>query len=140
MVIDLVDADRPVRAVLDWELATFGHPLTDLAHLLAYWEGTGEVTSHRAQLIAEQADLPGADELAATYARYSGRDIEHLPVFLAFEHWRAAIIKEAIYQRRLEIGAPIEQIDEARQGVDDHIREAAMRLDAADTGQRHTAR
>jgi aminoglycoside phosphotransferase (APT) family kinase protein len=140
IVIDLAVTDRPVRAVLDWELASFGHPLTDLAHLLAYWEGTGEVTSHRAQLIARDASLPGAVELATLYSSFSGRSIEHLPVLLAFEHWRAAVIKEAIYQRRVDVGAPDEEIDDDRQGVDSHLLEAATRLDdVLDATPGHTA-
>ncbi|WP_051791055.1 phosphotransferase family protein [Amycolatopsis jejuensis] len=124
------EAARPVRAVLDWELATFGHPLTDLAHLLAYWEGTGDLHSHRAQRIAREAGLPDGRHLAAAYAAYSGRGVDDLPVFLAFEHWRAAIIKEAIYQRRLRADAPRAEVADARGGVDRHLAEAAARLEA----------
>lgn len=128
----LVDsrAERPVLAVLDWELATFGHPLTDLAHLLAYWEGTGAICSHPAQRIAAEAGLPSAHHLAGIYAGFSGRSTDQLPVFLAFEHWRAAIIKEAIYQRRVHNGATAGQIEDARTGVDRHLAEAAARLEA----------
>ncbi|MBO9524117.1 MAG: phosphotransferase family protein [Nocardioidaceae bacterium] len=122
------ETERPVLAVLDWELATFGHPLTDLAHLLAYWEGTGDLHSHRAQHIAREAGLPGAAELAERYAELSGRSIEQLPAFLAFEHWRAAVIKEAIYQRRRRAGASPVEVDDARTGVDRHLAEAAARL------------
>ncbi|MDX2968150.1 phosphotransferase family protein [Kribbella solani] len=127
-MVDRFGGDRPVLAVLDWELSTFGHPLTDLAHLLAYWEGTGEVRSHRAQGIAQAAGLLDAQAMAERYAAESGRDLEHLPVFLAFEHWRAAIIKEAIYQRRLRNGAAPADVDDARSGVDSHLAEAALRL------------
>ncbi len=56
---------------------------------------------------------------------------EHLPVFVAFEHWRGAIIKEAIYQRRMQTGAPRAEVDDARRGVDSHLAEATARLETA---------
>ena len=45
---------EPVRiaAVLDWELSTLGDPLTDLAHLLVYWEPTRGRVTHESQDIA----------------------------------------------------------------------------------------
>ena len=128
VVIDPDGGRRPIRAVLDWELSTFGHPMTDLAHLLAYWEGTGDIISHRAQRIAAEVGFPDADHMADRYASISGRSIEHLPVFIAFEHWRAAIIKEAIYQRRAQLDAPAVELDDTRNGVDCHVAEAAARL------------
>ncbi len=132
LIVDPHGGERPVLAVLDWELSTFGHPLTDLAHLLAYWEGTDGIHSHRAQHIARDVGFPNARQLADTYASISGRSVEKLSVFLAFEHWRAAIIKEAIYQRRAQTGAPRSETDDARQGVDSHIAEAAARLESAE--------
>lgn len=128
MILDPNSDQRPVVGVLDWELSTFGNPLTDLAHLLAYWEGTAGTFSHPAQRIAGEAELPSGQLLADRYASLSGRSIEHLPFFVAFEHWRAAIIKEAIYQRRLQTGAPEAQIDGLRHGVDSHLVEATARL------------
>lgn len=139
MIVDRRGGTRPVLAVLDWELATFGHPLTDLAHLLAYWEGTGELQSHRAQRIARDVGFPDARQLACSYASISGRSVESLPVFLAFEHWRAAIIKEAIYQRRVHTGAPRSEVDDARRGVDSHLAEAAARLGSAGFPAKHPA-
>ncbi|WP_429428853.1 phosphotransferase family protein [Nocardia sp. GAS34] len=131
MIIDPHGGQHPVRAVLDWELSTFGHPLTDLAHLLAYWEGTGAIYSHRAQRIAAEVGFPSAQQMTARYCSLSGRSVEHLPVFIAFEHWRAAIIKEAIYQRRVRLGAPQAETADTRSGVDSHVAEAAARLDLA---------
>ncbi len=130
-VVNPHGGERPVLAVLDWELSTFGHPLTDLAHLLGYWEGTGTIRSHQAQSIAAEVGFPDAAQLAESYATYSGRSVEHLPVFVAFEHWRGAIIKEAIYQRRMQTGAPRAEVDDARRGVDSHLAEATARLETA---------
>lgn len=93
--------DRPARvaAVLDWEMSTLGDPLTDLAHLLVYWEPTRGRVTHASQAIADRPGFRNGAELAARYAGRSGRDVSALPFYLAFEHWRAAIIKEAIVMR-----------------------------------------
>jgi aminoglycoside phosphotransferase (APT) family kinase protein len=98
VIIELGPVPR-VRAIVDWELSTLGDPLTDLAHLIIYWEShTGEV-SHPAQLIARRPGFLSGAELGADYARRTGRDVSQLAFYLAFEHWRGAIIKEGIYQR-----------------------------------------
>ena len=102
----LVATDDPVRvsAVLDWELSTLGDPLTDLAHLLVYWEPTCGRVTHESQAIAGHPGFLTGAELAARYAELSGRRVDGLDFYLAFEHWRAAIIKEAIFQRRTATG------------------------------------
>ncbi|MFI5052917.1 MAG: phosphotransferase family protein [Acidimicrobiia bacterium] len=88
-----------VAAVLDWEMSTLGDPLTDLAHLLVYWDRTRGLLTHESQTIAEHPGFLSASELALRYAARSGRDLADLDFYLAFEHWRAAIIKEAIFMR-----------------------------------------
>jgi aminoglycoside phosphotransferase (APT) family kinase protein len=97
----LVAVEEPPRvaAVLDWEMSTLGDPLTDLAHLLVYWDRTRGRLTHDSQTIAEQPGFLSAAELAERYAARTGRDLADLDFYLAFEHWRAAIIKEAIFMR-----------------------------------------
>jgi aminoglycoside phosphotransferase (APT) family kinase protein len=97
----LVQVDDPpaIAAVLDWEMSTLGDPLTDLAHLLVYWDRTRGRLTHESQTIAEQPGFLGSAALAEAYAARSGRDLADLDFYLAFEHWRAAIIKEAIFVR-----------------------------------------
>jgi aminoglycoside phosphotransferase (APT) family kinase protein len=89
----------PVAAVLDWEMSTLGDPLTDLAHLLVYWNRTRGRLTHESQTIAEQPGFMTSAQLADRYSARTGRDLSNLSFYLAFEHWRAAIIKEAIYIR-----------------------------------------
>ncbi|MDE3205014.1 MAG: phosphotransferase family protein [Acidobacteriota bacterium] len=98
------DSPAPVTAVLDWEMSTLGDPLTDLAHLLVYWDRTCGRLTHDSQSIAEHAGFLHSEDLVARYQARSGRDLTPLPFYLAFEHWRAAIIKEGIYQRALRSG------------------------------------
>ena len=80
-------------------MSTLGDPLTDLAHLLVYWGTTRGRLTHESQTIAGQPGFADTSELAGIYGRLSGRDLDQLDFYLAFEHWRAAIIKEGIYAR-----------------------------------------
>jgi aminoglycoside phosphotransferase (APT) family kinase protein len=115
---------EPVRvnAVLDWEMSTLGDPLTDLAHLLVYWAPTRGRLTHESQTIAGHPGFLSAPELADRYAAATGRDLSRLDFYLAFEHWRAAIIKEAIFMRR---STGTRQSDELGDSVDRHLEEAA---------------
>jgi aminoglycoside phosphotransferase (APT) family kinase protein len=118
--------ERPhIAAVLDWEMSTLGDPLTDLAHLLVYWEAARGRRTHESQTIAEHPGFRSGRELAEAYAASSGRDIDDLAFYLAFEHWRAAIIKEAIYMRTIGGDHPSTENDELGESVARHLEEAA---------------
>lgn len=99
VIIDREGGSR-VAAVLDWEMSTLGDPLTDIAHLVVYWEPTKGRITHPAQLISSAPGFLSASELVEAYERTGTRTVADLSFYLAFEHWRAAIIKDAIYLRR----------------------------------------
>jgi aminoglycoside phosphotransferase (APT) family kinase protein len=131
----LVDAAEPggrarVNAVLDWELSTLGDPLTDLAHLLVYWAPIRGRLTHESQTIAEHPGFLTSTELADRYAGLTGRDLGRLDFYLAFEHWRAAIIKEAIFMREsmTATDGPDERLGDSIGG---HLEEAADLLQDA---------
>jgi aminoglycoside phosphotransferase (APT) family kinase protein len=124
LLVALDDSVR-VAAVLDWEMSTLGDPLTDLAHLLVYWEPTRGRLTHESQTIAQHPGFLTASELANRYATGSGRDLDRLDFYLAFEHWRAAIIKEAIFLRRTADSDQSEPPDDLGDSVDRHLEEAA---------------
>jgi len=119
-----------IQAIVDWELSTLGDPLTDLAHMIAYWESTTGIVCHPAQLIAKRPGYLSGAELAERYAELTGRDISVLPFYLAFENWRAAIIREGIYQRGLETDPESEETLFSRQAVHNHLEEAGAILDS----------
>jgi len=129
VILDLQDDDASVVAVLDWEMSTIGDPLTDLAHLLVYWEPTCGRVTHPAQMIARAPGFLDGKELVAAYEKASGRDLSNIDFYLAFEHWRAAIIKDAIYLRRRG-GAMADDGDteEFGQTVGLHLQEAEQIL------------
>ncbi|WP_261559137.1 phosphotransferase family protein [Frankia tisae] len=126
LVVDLSDGQVRLQAILDWEMATIGDPLTDLAHLLIYWESSRGRITHPAQRVSERPGFLPGRELAGLYAAATGRDLSQLVVYLAFEHWRAAIIKDAIYLRRIagDMDAT-EDLREYAQFVRFHLTEAA---------------
>ncbi len=98
----LVDADDRIAAVIDWEMATLGDPLTDLALLLAY-RRLSELApdSELGDVWAAPGFLP-ADELLARYARSSGRDLSYLAFYRALATFKLAAILEGIHYRHLQ--------------------------------------
>jgi len=94
-----------VKAVLDWELCSVGDPLADVGLMIAYWNELGAVAGTASALFREPvtgvAGFPTGDELAAEYARCSGRDLAELDYWIAFAYWKIAIIVEGVYRRWL---------------------------------------
>jgi aminoglycoside phosphotransferase (APT) family kinase protein len=72
--------------------------------------------------------FPSREELAASYAERSGRDVEPLAWFEALALWKAAVFCEAIYGRfvRGELTADDTRAAHFEQGVP-ALAEAALR-------------
>lgn len=92
------DGDR-VTAVLDWEMATLGDPLTDIALLLAYQELAHLDTGYAVADAATAPGFPEAAEITEAYARRSGRDLSNLGFYLGLAFFKIAVICEGIYYR-----------------------------------------
>ncbi len=100
-----------VRAVLDWELATLGHPLADLGyHLMLYhlpaggFTGSGYVGAN-----IEALGIPSQSELTLAYAEATGREPPaELDTFIAFGLFRLAAILQGVYRRGLDGNAASE--------------------------------
>jgi aminoglycoside phosphotransferase (APT) family kinase protein len=98
----MLDAQQPARlvAVLDWEMATVGDPLSDLGTTLTYWADAGD--SHLLAGLRSATAAPGfltRDEFAERYARLSGRDLLNLRFYLAFGAFKVGTILQQIYYR-----------------------------------------
>ncbi|MBC6983603.1 phosphotransferase family protein [Caulobacter sp. 17J80-11] len=93
-----------VLAVLDWELATLGHPLSDLAYVaLPYHLPPGGPLPGLRELDAAAWGLPSEAEFLQAYARAVGReDIPDWPFFLALSLFRLAGITQGVYARALQ--------------------------------------
>lgn len=109
----LTDAqDRPV-AVIDWEMATLGDPLTDLALLIVY-RRLGTMLGGTA--VADATSAPGfldEEEMIARYAMGSARDLSEFGFYLGLAAFKLAGILEGIHYRHLHgqtVGSGFEQV------------------------------
>jgi aminoglycoside phosphotransferase (APT) family kinase protein len=101
----LCSAERPeLLAVIDWEMATIGDPLTDLGLFLMFW-GPRKVTPPgftHVQAVTRVAGITGRRELAGRWAEATGIAIDNLDYYLCFAFWRLAAIVEGAYGLFLE--------------------------------------
>jgi aminoglycoside phosphotransferase (APT) family kinase protein len=113
----LVGQDDKVAAVLDWEMATLGDPLTDVGLLIVY---------QRMDRLAEgpmASNAPGyppEGEILGLYTASSGRDLSDLGFYIALASFKSAVILEGIHYRYVhgltvgegfgEIGARVEPL------------------------------
>lgn len=97
----LVDDHDQCTAVLDWEMATLGDPLADLALMLMYHR-LGEADGGLAVTNASAA--PGflsEEEIVERYAQGSDRDLSRFGFYLGLAAYKLAAILEGIHYRFL---------------------------------------
>ncbi len=100
MMLDANDLTRPV-AVFDWEMATIGDPLFDLAISLSYW-ATGDDPEELQTILPTVTMLPGfvsREEFMQTYAQKSSRDLSCIDFYMIFAYFKLAVIIQQIYVR-----------------------------------------
>jgi aminoglycoside phosphotransferase (APT) family kinase protein len=106
----LVGADDKIAAVVDWEMATLGDPLTDVGLLIVYQRmdrlGEGPMAS-------DAPGYPSVPEVLDLYAAASGRDLSDLGFYIALASFKAAVILEGIHFRYVHgqtVGEGFEEI------------------------------
>jgi aminoglycoside phosphotransferase (APT) family kinase protein len=95
----LVDDDDQVAAVIDWEMATIGDPLTDVALLLVYQRMSELDTGYA---VADASTAPGflTDlEMLDRYADQSRRDLSAMGFYLGLAYFKLAVILEGVHYR-----------------------------------------
>jgi aminoglycoside phosphotransferase (APT) family kinase protein len=94
-----------VLAVLDWELSTLGHPLSDLAYnCMQYYLPISEsrLTGYKGLNLGELG-IPEEPDYVDLYCRRTGRSrIAEWEFFLAFSMFRLAGIVQGVYKRGLD--------------------------------------
>jgi aminoglycoside phosphotransferase (APT) family kinase protein len=99
----LFAADAPPRllAVVDWEMASIGDPLVDLAWALIFHPGPeGTMPLGRAKDPKFALDhLPDRQVLVERYALGSGRDASAIDWYDVFARWKLAIVLEGSYAK-----------------------------------------
>jgi len=102
-----------VIAVLDWELATLGHPLADVAFNCMAWR---TLPSEYGGLLGEDLaalGIPGEDEYLGWYYRHAERTSRVEPFHFAFAMFRFAVIFEGIAARAAAGNAAADNAREA---------------------------
>jgi aminoglycoside phosphotransferase (APT) family kinase protein len=92
------DHDRPA-AIIDWEMATLGDPLTDLA-LLVMYHRLAQIPG--GELISDVAAAPGyiaETQVRQRYLDHSGRDTPHFGFYLGLAAYKLAAIVEGVHHR-----------------------------------------
>lgn len=109
-----------VAAVLDWELSTLGHPISDMAYFcmglrvpeLGFMKGLDG-------LDRSGAGIPNEDELVERYCAVRKiESIEHWHFYLAFSFFRLASISQGVYYRSTQGNASSEHAVHAGKVVD----------------------
>lgn len=96
----LVDDRDRIAAVIDWEMATLGDPLTDVGLLVVY----KRMSTLEPAGVNDAASAPGQlseDELLERYSARSGRDLTHIGFYIALASFKLAVISEGIHYRHL---------------------------------------
>lgn len=89
-----------VLAVLDWELATLGHPLSDFAYHAMMYHIPPHIVPGLAGADLAALNIPGEDEYVAAYCTATGRDgIPDWDFYVAFNFFRLAAIFHGIKGR-----------------------------------------
>jgi aminoglycoside phosphotransferase (APT) family kinase protein len=91
-----------VAAVLDWEMATIGDPLADVAWLMQGWAGGPRSGENPAAWITR---LPGSlsrEEAVNLYEQKSGAPFENQTFYRAFSMWKSIAILEGLYALYVE--------------------------------------
>jgi aminoglycoside phosphotransferase (APT) family kinase protein len=123
VIVAAADPGR-ILAVLDWEMATLGDPLADLALFALYWQGWG--AAHN-PIFATPADhgFPTAAALSRRYADATGLDLADDARALdgwygAFACFKFAVICEGIHYRHshgLTVGEGFDRIGALVPGI-----------------------
>ena len=101
-----------VIAVFDWELATLGHPLSDLAYCCILYYTTQEEYWGLSDLDQRALGFPTEDEFVAAYCRAAGRTDTLTDAHRAHAMYRFAAILDGVRARGLAGNAAADNAEE----------------------------
>lgn len=99
----IIRADAPrVAAVLDWEMATLGDPLIDLAHHLRAWWDLPDSGLAATSLVGKDLTtlgIPAMDHYIARYCERRGMAVPDMRWYIAYAQFRYAAMVQGILKR-----------------------------------------
>ncbi len=99
------DANAPrALAIIDWELSTLGHPVSDLAYACMGYHLNLPGRGGLAGVEVSKLGIPNEQELVEAYCAKRGTSskIDDWPYFMAFGIFRLAAIAQGVYKRSLQ--------------------------------------
>ena len=88
-----------LTAVLDWEIATLGDPLADLAYSINAWTEPSDLLAEGVDAPTVLAGFPSRQDLLNRYAAATGADLGTIPFYRAFNWFKTACIIHGVYAR-----------------------------------------
>lgn len=95
----LVDESDEITAVLDWEMATLGDPLSDVALFVVYQRLSELTPGAGVSDVASAPGYPDTEHMLRRYTGASGRDVSHIGWHLGLAYFKLATILEGIHYR-----------------------------------------
>ena len=90
-------------AIIDWELSTLGHPVSDLAYACMGYHLNLPGRGGLAGVDVASLGIPSEQEMVDAYCAKTGRGkITDWPYFMAFGIFRLAAIAQGVYKRSLQ--------------------------------------
>jgi aminoglycoside phosphotransferase (APT) family kinase protein len=96
-------APARMAAIVDWEMATIGDPLLDLAWVVMSWPNPDEDRSSKTYV--DFTGMPSREELIERYARTSGLAVDEMDYYVILARFKMAIVLEGGYARYVQGGA-----------------------------------
>ena len=112
-----------MAAIVDWEMATIGDPLLDLAWVVMTWPNPDE--DRVSSGYVDYTGMPTREELIARYARISGLPVDEMDYYVVLARFKMAIVLEGGYARYVQGGADNPKMEMFGAVVLDMARKAA---------------
>lgn len=126
-----------VNAVLDWELTTLGHPISDLAYLLNNWVDSSEASKGPITSPVAAGGFGDRSEVVNAYRDAGGArfDPGTLGFFRAFGYWRLASIRSGVIARLVDSKEPsvLAKVEQSRESISELLAAAHAVLDELDS-------
>jgi aminoglycoside phosphotransferase (APT) family kinase protein len=95
--------DEPrALAIIDWELSTLGHPISDLSYACMSYHFNLPGRGGLAGVDVAALGIPNEQEMIDAYCSRTGHKVADWPYFMAFGIFRLAAIAQGVYKRSLQ--------------------------------------